>query len=71
MSLSCNMCHMSTCSRLLLSHHMSRTRRFTALDTRCLEKREILTVSELDEFDVVSRFRETIPTVKSVLSSEI
>ena len=34
---------------------------------RCLEKREIPTVSE---FDVVARF-ETIPTVKSVSLSEI
>ena len=37
-------------------------------DTPRLEKREISTVSE---FDVVARFRETIPTVKSVSSSEI
>ena len=35
---------------------------------RCLEKREIPTVSE---FDVVARFRETIPTVKSISSFEI
>ena len=35
---------------------------------RCLEKREISTVLE---FDVVARFRETIPTVKFVPSSKI
>ena len=32
---------------------------------------QISIVSEFDEFDVVARFRETIPTVKSVSSSEI
>ena len=39
-----------------------------ALDTRCLEKREISTVSK---FDVLARFRDTIPIVKSISSSEI
>ena len=50
-----------------VTSHISRTH-FTAPDTRCLEKREILTVSE---FDVVARFPETIPAVKSILLSEI
>ena len=40
---------------------MSLTSRFTAPDTRCLEKLEISTASE---FDVKARFRETIPMVK-------
>ena len=47
---------------------MSLKSRFTAPDTRCLEKREISTVSE---FDVVARFRETILKVKSISLSEI
>ena len=37
-------------------------------DTRCLEKREIPTVSK---FDGVTRFRETNSTVKSISLSEI
>ena len=36
--------------------------------SRCLEKREILTVSE---FDLIARFHETIPMVNPVSSSEI
>ena len=32
---------------------------------------QISTISEFDKFDVIARFRETIPTVKFVLSSEI
>ena len=32
---------------------------------------QIPTVSEFNEFDMVARFCETIPTVKSVSSSEI
>ena len=47
--------------------HVSQTR-FMTPDTRCLEKCEIPTVSK---FDVVARFRDMIPTVKSVSSSEI
>ena len=31
---------------------------------------QVLTVSEFDKIDVVNRFRETIPTVKFVSSSE-
>ena len=39
---------------------MSFTSRFTASDTRCLEKCEILLSQNLTKFDVVARFRETI-----------
>ena len=46
--------------------------------SRCLEKLEIPTVSEFDEIRhdfrvaiVIARFRKTIPTVKSISSSDI
>ena len=52
---SCDMCHMDTCSRWPLSHHLPLiscillTSCHMAPDTRCLERREILTVLEFDE----------------------
>ena len=39
--------------------------------SRRLEKSEILTISEFDEIQWVTRFRETILTVKSISSFEI
>ena len=50
---------------------MSLTNRFTAPDTRCLEKREIPTIWNSTKFDVVARFREMISMVESVSSFEI
>ena len=69
--------HLSTHVRCVTCVHViggfcHLTFRFTAPDTRCLQKTCKFRLSRNStKFDVLARFHEMIPTVKSVSSSEI
>ena len=65
---SCHISNISTCYKLLSSHHMSFYGTRNAMPRKTCQLR---LSRNSTKFDVVARFCETIPTVKSILSSEI
>ena len=65
---SCNMCHMSICYICLLSHPMSFYGTRYPVPGKTYKFR---LPRNSNKFNIVAKFHETIPTVKSVSSSEI